>query len=524
VRKIISILVALGLVLAFSATAAPSAGAACTATVISNTDDCAGEPNTVCINFTSPVTLMPGNDKLSLTFPAGTTFPTWTSGDITVEDDGGGAVSANVSLAVVTGTHVSFPVPNMGGLILAGSKVQICIDVVNPLGGTHQIDLDYELVCCGEVTFDCATWVIKPGISDYSLMLDFGPTYPGIAKDFVPPFKACGQADNATGNETFNTTLIGGLWYDQFDIVLVEEIEGCDPPCANATFTFNVTAFPTPSTGAVVSLNVSGEFFALTPTAPGGVLVQNITLTPGQNETLEALLHFNLVGEYEICFDFTCPGDPAGTCLTDPPCVPATGPVSIVDGPVCYPFNVHQWKDAAKMVLNEKWNLVSLPLVPFDTDIGVLLASLPAEALDGDMIDELLSIWHYDDEWSMYNGGGLTDMVDGASYWVRMTYPNLGAMPYNWWVWGTARPMPPAGPAAYAMAAGWNMLGFTSLGDMTINAYLWNFTPTLPLVYGWNNTGSWMTSGWLLKGTGSTLNVGQGYWGYFTTAGTVVPP
>jgi hypothetical protein len=206
--------------------------------------------------------------------------------------------------------------------------------------------------------------------------------------------------------------------------------------------------------------------------------------------------------------------------------LPATGPESIIDGPVCYPFSVHQWKDAAKIELDEKWNLISLPLVPFDTNIDVLLASLDAEALDGDGVDDLISIWSYDAAtatWTMYEGGGLTEMVDGKGYWARLSYPITASPAYNWWVWGTARAMPPAAPSAYAMAAGWNMFGFTSLGSMTLSAYLWNFSP-LPLVYGWTNTGDWMTSGWDLKVGGDSLAVGQGYWGYFTAAGTIVPP
>jgi hypothetical protein len=235
-----------------------------------------------------------------------------------------------------------------------------------------------------------------------------------------------------------------------------------------------------------------------------------------------------MVGEYEICFDVTCPGDPAGTC---PDCTPATGPVSIIDGPVCYPFNVHQWKDAAKIELKEKWNLISLPLVPFDGAIDVLLASLDAEALDGDMVDDLVSIWSYDAaaaSWSMYDGGGLTEMVPDTSYWVRMTYPNATHMPYNWWVWGTARAMPPAAPSVYPVCAGWNMFGFTHLVDMPSDDYLWNFPagPTRPLVYGWDNTGNWLTSDWnLIDIVGSEdLESGQGYWGYFPSGGNIVPP
>jgi hypothetical protein len=159
------------------------------------------------------------------------------------------------------------------------------------------------------------------------------------------------------------------------------------------------------------------------------------------------------------------------------------------------------------------------------------------------LVNDLVSIWYYDqckagseaNKWSMWSstGGNLTTMADGKSYWVRMNYP-MGAANYTWWVFGTARAMPPAAPLAYTMCPGWNMFGFTSLVGMTSGAYLWNFgggAPELPypLVYGWNNTGSWTTSTWqlvtpLAPNLGDPMSVGQGYWGYFPTGGTVVPP
>jgi hypothetical protein len=476
---------------------------------------------TYTINFTSPVTLLPGNDALSVDFADGTGLGSVTKTDVTVTDVDD-AASGQPTAITVSGTHIEFAVPAGCGTIEAGHEIRIVIaKVTNPVaGGAKTLDLDYQLVCCEAVVFDCADYVIKPAISDYGFKLDFGPTYPGIAEDFVPPFKACGQND--TGAD-FNTTYLGGLWYTQFDIILFEEVVGCNPACVNATLSFNVTAMPA---GSHVSLNISGEGFVLTPTASAGTLTANVTLIPGTNNTFPSLLHFDTVGEYEICFDVTCPGDPAGSC---PECLPATGPESIIDGPVCYPFNVHQWKDAAKIELDEKWNLISLPLVPFDGDIDVLLASLPAEATDGDAVDELISIWYYDrcgDEWTMYEGGGLTEMIPDASYWVRMSYPITASPAYNWWVWGTARAMPPAAPLAYDMCPGWNMFGYTELTDTLFQTYLWNLDGTAnePLVYGWSNTGDWTTSGWLIRNTGDTLFSGQGYWGYFLSAGTIVPP
>jgi hypothetical protein len=117
-------------------------------------------------------------------------------------------------------------------------------------------------------------------------------------------------------------------------------------------------------------------------------------------------------------------------------------------------------------------------------------------------------------------------MEDGKSYWVRTTYPDAGNYPYEWWVFGTALPMPPASPKQYPVCAGWNMLGFTSLLDDEVDDYLWNWTVGTYVVYGWDNTGSWLTSGWeYIDATiPDFLETGQGYWAAFVGAGNVFVP
>jgi hypothetical protein len=431
VRKIISILVALGLVLALSATAVPVGAAACADSTA--THNCTGETATYTINYSAPVTLEPVNDLLSVTFPAGTTFATFAAGDIKVNN-----FDVDITTLVVAAPKLEFQVPPLAGVIVAGNQVKIEIaGVKNGPAGTANICLDYNLDCCGEVEFCCVPYTILPAYSTYGILVDFDPTYPGIALDFVPPFKACGQNDTTGNNHTFNTTFFDPNWYSQFDLILALEEEGCAAPCVNATLCFNVTSFPAEAVSPHVSLNISGEFFVLTPTASSDCLAANVTLNVSGNSTFPSLLHFDEVGDYSICFEFTCPGTPGGSCQTTPPCV-AGDDIVIAEG--CYDFEVHQWKDAAKIVLKEKWNLISLPLVPFDTDIDVLLESLSAAGLA-----DLVSIWSYDTastDWTMYSGGGLTEMVDGKSYWVYMKYPT-GAS-FDWWVWGLEHPRKPA--------------------------------------------------------------------------------
>jgi hypothetical protein len=89
--------------------------------------------------------------------------------------------------------------------------------------------------------------------------------------------------------------------------------------------------------------------------------------------------------------------------------------------------------------------------------------------------------------------------------------------------------MPPEAPAIYTMCEGWNMFGFTSLVDLPMTTYLWNFggagEPDYPLVYTWVNTFDWTTSGWYLMDptTPDWMFVGEGFWGYFALGGTIVP-
>jgi hypothetical protein len=224
-----------------------------------------------------------------------------------------------------------------------------------------------------------------------------------------------------------------------------------------------------------------------------------------------AALHFSSVGSYQICLYAECPEVPG--------CDPEA---SDIIAEKCLDVEVHQWKDAAKITLDEKWNLISLPLVPFDTDIDAILAALPAAGLA-----QLVSIWNYDGctgEWFVHGNGqsSLTDLEDGKGYWVRMTYPM--ASTYDLWVWGTEKPMPPAAPAEYAVCEGWNMMGFTSLTAMDIDDYLWNWGTPDPVVYDWVE-GDWTAQGWALRSfTGDDFYPGQGYWVAFPADGMIYVP
>jgi len=514
------------MILALSAVALP-AQAALTNTCSGNVSivsSCAGDTAVYTINFTAPVTLLKTNDRLSVTFGAGTSLAAVNSSWVTVQDFTTPVFGpTNPASVTINGTKISFPVP---GTINAGDLVSVVISkVVNPAGGPYTMVLDYQLLCCGPFDFCAIDYTIKPAYSTYYLKVDFGPTYPGIATDFVPPFKACGQ--NYTG--TFNTTLIGSNWYDQFTLTLVTNVTGCADLCTNMTLFVDLVAYPTAT--AKASLNFSKSAPPLTSPIGLNSTGHNYTfvgmnLTPtlvGENTTLNGVLHFDTPGNYTICFKVFCPGGPgSGQC---PNCVPPGQETLVTQR--CIPFKVYQWKDAIKIILGEKWNLISLPLVPLvDPPIEDLLASI--NPTDRAQID---SIWYYDNckdvpeaqKWSMWKGGGLTTLVDGKAYWLKvMPYNTADCGNITWWVFGTEKPMPPASPAQYPVCEGWNMVGFLGTAA-NVSAYLWNWAPAPVVVYGWQ-AGCFADQKWVVKTAGASLTLGQGYWMAFPADGAVYVP
>jgi hypothetical protein len=561
VRKIISILVALGLVLALSAVATPVA-AKITGVSFTVVPNCAGQVGVWNISFTTSASLTEGLHEVCIVFPDGTEIPptgaypagAWKKGDI--EMDGIDVFAEEIT---VTGTTVCFlvPVDFTAGAHFVTFTSDACI--VNPPPSWKYVSVYTSREPDSTPVASLYPKKIIPCESSYGFYWDSSPTYPGIAPYFVPPFKMCGQANNTTiGIEgAVAHPYIADGYMNAFNLTFEAYPVGCEAPCENVTITVSLVAspqFPCLTKVSTVTLNL---------TDPGGtytMTTKNLTWDPctmvepaeidiavdmplAANTAIEwaGLIHFDTVGEYTLCFKAVCPG--GATC--EPPDCTDGGLLLAED---CFDFTVHQWKDANKIELDEKWNLISLPLVPFDTDIDALLASLSSYALDGDGCADLVSIWHYDrclDEWFVHGNGqsSLTDMVDGDAYWVRMTYPMGDCRPiyqqllgicvlspasYNWWVFGTHKAMPPAAPSAYPVCAGWNMIGFTSWMDDTMANYLWNFGGGLPeqpypLVYGWDNTGDWLTSGWKVVTSGDNFEVGQGYWAAFGADGTIFP-
>jgi hypothetical protein len=524
VRKIISILVALGLVLAFSVVAMPTTGAACTATVtLDPATACEGASTTYNITFTSPVTLLPVNDMLSVEFGAGTTFGFTADGDVSV--DGKAVAKADV---VISGTKIEFPVPAAAGTLLPATSHYITVKKVkNPaVAGDYVLNLDYDLACCAGVTFDCAEYTIYPATSTYGFVWDSSPTYSGLALGFVPPFKVCGQEDFAGLN-------ISGKWANNFSLMLMPTLVGCNAPCS-ADVAVNLTLTAAPA-GSNVTLSFNGTVYNLVPTT----LVPHPTIAVGDfalgaNTTLvwANAIHFDSVGDYQICVQAFCPPG-------SPSCTTGCNPEGYVVASKCFDISVYQFKTATKIPLARKWNLISLPLVPLEEDqpIADVLAALPnASTL-------VKAIYYFDqcsDTWSVWGNGqsSLTTLEDGVSYWVKVEYSHTnpllapGLSVGGLWVWGTPKPVPPNSPSAYPVCTGWNMVGLTGYGSMaplvatTDTAYLWNWVtpPSIGAIYGWDATAqAW----WSVIPFGNALPQlfnGEGYWISFAHDGMIYPP
>jgi hypothetical protein len=368
-------------------------------------------------------------------------------------------------------------------------------------------------------------------------------TYPGIAQGFVPPFKACGQ-------ELFpNEELVTGKFANYFNLIIKPTVIGCAGPCTTSmNLTLNVTAAPA---GSNVTIAINGTpgtiYFPVNGTEM--VIGNPITLLANTTINLTNNVHFDTVGDYTLCFKAVCP---AGTpsCQTDPPCV--SGPATVFE--CCYDISVYQWKDAEKIELFRKWNLISLPLVPLEEDMAVedVLAAFPN-------YDTLIKgIYSYDcasGGWDVWGNGqtSLDTLEDGKAYWMKVDYvlgsatkgPGLPVGPL--WVFGTRQPVPPNAPAAYPVCEGWNMVGITGYDDGSLPSgvgptldqlYLWNWYNPGPPSYGWGAIYGWDADGsvtataqtWYLMDPPSGAwplpfdQTGEGFWISFNNAGMIYPP
>lgn len=153
--------------------------------------------------------------------------------------------------------------------------------------------------------------------------------------------------------------------------------------------------------------------------------------------------------------------------------------------------------------LSVGWNLVSLPVIPDDSAIEVVLAGVVG----------VESVWSYDaGVWSNYNPvgpGDLTEMVDGQGYWISMSASATLA------VSGNEMPTDPFDPLpAYHVVEGYNLVGFKSTTPMTVSEYLTgvSYARVYEFITGYNALSA-----------DEDMTPGRGYWIAVSADGTIYP-
>ena len=191
-RKILSILLGLSLLLSLSVIATP-VSAAVTGVTASLSNYCACQASVYNITFNISASLTEGVGCVCVEFPAGTTIPptgtAWANGDILI-----GGFPVFGSEVTVTGTTVCFIPPQ--DLVPPGAN-PILVEFKSGAGikntytpGTYSVKVN-TCRAPDSTPVASATFKILPATSTYKFGQDFGQTYEGIAnaqnpeEDFV---------------------------------------------------------------------------------------------------------------------------------------------------------------------------------------------------------------------------------------------------------------------------------------------------------------------------------------------------
>ena len=158
------------------------------------------------------------------------------------------------------------------------------------------------------------------------------------------------------------------------------------------------------------------------------------------------------------------------------------------------------------IILNKGWNLISFPLIPTDTNIETVLATLNAAG-------KVNKVWAYDagnTTWLTWGpspaADTLTTMTAGYGYWINMSE------------WGvltiTGKFCDEAGSMKeYPLYRGWNLIGVHSTTNKTASDYL-NTLHTGNTYYYSTTLWGYQSGSWVQVNNTGTLYRGYGYWIY----------
>jgi len=156
--------------------------------------------------------------------------------------------------------------------------------------------------------------------------------------------------------------------------------------------------------------------------------------------------------------------------------------------------------------LNSGWNLISLPLVPEDSNIDSVLSGIT----DIGKVEIVKSYDSISGTWSSYvpadNIGNLSCMEDGKGYWIKMTAG--GVLTIN----GSQTPSAEVTPRSYPIVGNaWNLIGYKAVANMGVSEYVSEIGDTdVVWQYDANGYSSIYNNAYKL----GIMKPGYGYWLY----------
>jgi len=411
-KKVISIIVALALMLSLSIVATPVLADVTAADVIVN-PKYQGEEAEYTITFNITGELTGGLHTIAVKFPESTHVPataTFETGDITVRT---GAVTSPVLKGEVTvvGTTVTFYAPvfvPVGEVVVVFTKAA---GIKNPPQETYNYNT-YNLWVNTSRPADQTAIKSKP----YIIVLGPYSHYKFVYDD---------PTDIWVGSPV------------EFDLTVTTDVLGQEG--------YNgVYIFFDPDDPANVSVEVlKSEEPDVWEELIGGKWGP-FDLKPQDEKAFRFRFTFDKVGVYSIGLEL---GEDPG-----PPIAKGEVVTAVVTGV------------SVQVELNKGWNLISLPVVPDNSAIAQVLETIE---------DDFISVHYYSvatKKWLIYSPlvTTLTTMEDGKSYWINMKNKT------NLTVIGQAVAPPGYGdpPPSYSVVKGWNMVGFRSMDSMKADEYL----------------------------------------------------
>ena len=156
------------------------------------------------------------------------------------------------------------------------------------------------------------------------------------------------------------------------------------------------------------------------------------------------------------------------------------------------------------LFLHEGWNLISLPLIQSDTNLGTVLSPINGYY---DSVQYYNSI-DKKDPWKHSNIGKpshlneLTDIDHTIGFWIHITEPGGVLFQYN----GTQ----PTSNQSIPIHPGWNMVGYPSLSNKDRDTALNNLTFGAEVDSIWTFDAASQT--WDEVGFSDSFHLGRGYW------------